>query len=195
VLLRLLALDRLPFEEPVDRHDAAALGIGIPERGQIPHRLALGVDWLAAALRIFAPIRDKAPTQRVERYLAGLVLAADDQQALARRGVPPWRIVVDAAVSHVHAIDDGIPKRLAALDDPPAHATRFKHLSAGIPEGARPAWSALSVPGSSGEGIVSKRLGSPYRSGRLRDWIKTKNPAAPAVKREAEEDWGRERWR
>jgi ATP-dependent DNA ligase len=28
------------------------------------------------------------------------------------------------------------------------------------------------------EGIVSKRLGSPYRSGRFRDWIKSKNPAA-----------------
>jgi ATP-dependent DNA ligase len=29
------------------------------------------------------------------------------------------------------------------------------------------------------EGIVSKRLGSSYRSGRTRDWIKIKNPAAP----------------
>jgi bifunctional non-homologous end joining protein LigD len=45
------------------------------------------------------------------------------------------------------------------------------------------------------EGIVSKRLGSPYRSGRTPDWLKMKNPAAPAVKREAEEDWGRRRWR
>jgi len=41
------------------------------------------------------------------------------------------------------------------------------------------------------EGIVSKRLGSLYRSGRSRDWIKMKNPNAPAVKREAEEDWGK----
>jgi len=41
------------------------------------------------------------------------------------------------------------------------------------------------------EGIVSKRLGSPYVSGRTRQWLKFKNPAAPAVKREAEEDWGR----
>jgi hypothetical protein len=41
------------------------------------------------------------------------------------------------------------------------------------------------------EGIVSKRLGSSYRSGRSRDWLKMNNPAAPAVKREAEEDWGR----
>jgi hypothetical protein len=40
------------------------------------------------------------------------------------------------------------------------------------------------------EGIVSKRLGSRYRSGRSPDWLKFKNPEAPAVKREAEEDWG-----
>ena len=39
------------------------------------------------------------------------------------------------------------------------------------------------------EGIVSKRLGSPYRAGRSRYWVKVKNPKAPAVKREAEEDW------
>jgi bifunctional non-homologous end joining protein LigD len=39
------------------------------------------------------------------------------------------------------------------------------------------------------EGIVSKRVGSPYRPGRSGDWIKVKNPAAPAVKREAGEDW------
>jgi bifunctional non-homologous end joining protein LigD len=41
------------------------------------------------------------------------------------------------------------------------------------------------------EGIVSKRLGSRYRSGRSPDWLKFKNPDAPAVKREAEEDWFR----
>jgi len=41
------------------------------------------------------------------------------------------------------------------------------------------------------EGIVSKSLGSPYRSGRSRHWVKGKNLAAPAVKREAEEDWGK----
>jgi bifunctional non-homologous end joining protein LigD len=41
------------------------------------------------------------------------------------------------------------------------------------------------------EGIVSKRLRSPYRSGRSPHWVKVKNPKAPAVKREGEEDWGR----
>jgi ATP-dependent DNA ligase len=41
------------------------------------------------------------------------------------------------------------------------------------------------------EGIVSKLKASPYRSGRSPDWIKTKNPDSPAVRREAEEDWRR----
>jgi hypothetical protein len=38
------------------------------------------------------------------------------------------------------------------------------------------------------EGIVSKRKDSPYRSGRSFDWLKMKNPACAAVKREADED-------
>jgi bifunctional non-homologous end joining protein LigD len=41
------------------------------------------------------------------------------------------------------------------------------------------------------EGIVSKRLGSRYKSGRSPDWLKFKNPEAPAVKRESEEDWAK----
>jgi bifunctional non-homologous end joining protein LigD len=45
------------------------------------------------------------------------------------------------------------------------------------------------------EGIVSKRKESAYRSGRSPDWLKMKNADAPAVKREAEEEWGRAKWR
>jgi len=44
------------------------------------------------------------------------------------------------------------------------------------------------------EGVVSKRLGSPYRFGRSPNWVKVKNPNAPAVKSEAEEDWGSPHW-
>jgi bifunctional non-homologous end joining protein LigD len=44
------------------------------------------------------------------------------------------------------------------------------------------------------ERIVSKRLGSRYRSGRSPDWLKFKNPAAPAVRRAAEKDWNRGRF-
>jgi bifunctional non-homologous end joining protein LigD len=35
------------------------------------------------------------------------------------------------------------------------------------------------------EGIVSKRLGSAYHSGRSKQRVKIKNPAAPAVRRES----------
>jgi bifunctional non-homologous end joining protein LigD len=41
------------------------------------------------------------------------------------------------------------------------------------------------------EGIVSKKPGSYYVSGRSRDWLKFKNPSHPAVQREFEEDWGK----
>ena len=39
------------------------------------------------------------------------------------------------------------------------------------------------------EGIVSKRVDAPYRSGRSRDWIKAKNPDCPAVRRTREGWW------
>jgi bifunctional non-homologous end joining protein LigD len=41
------------------------------------------------------------------------------------------------------------------------------------------------------EGIVSKRKGSRYRSGRSPHWLKSKNPASAAAIREATEDWSR----
>ena len=37
------------------------------------------------------------------------------------------------------------------------------------------------------EGIVSKRVDAPYRSGPSRTWLKSKNPASEAVRREREE--------
>ncbi len=45
------------------------------------------------------------------------------------------------------------------------------------------------------EGIVSKRKDSTYRSGRSPDWLKMKNPACEAVRREAEEELRARRWR
>jgi bifunctional non-homologous end joining protein LigD len=39
------------------------------------------------------------------------------------------------------------------------------------------------------EGIVSKRLSAPYRSGPSRDWIKVKNPNSPAMVRHRGERW------
>jgi bifunctional non-homologous end joining protein LigD len=39
------------------------------------------------------------------------------------------------------------------------------------------------------EGIVSKRLTAPYRSGPSRDWIKVKNPDSPSMIRHREGRW------
>ena len=39
------------------------------------------------------------------------------------------------------------------------------------------------------EGVVSKRLASPYRSGRSTDWLKIKNPDSPAMIRVREGEW------
>jgi ATP-dependent DNA ligase len=39
------------------------------------------------------------------------------------------------------------------------------------------------------EGIVSKRLALPYRSGSSRDWIKVKNPDSPALQRARARTW------
>jgi bifunctional non-homologous end joining protein LigD len=39
------------------------------------------------------------------------------------------------------------------------------------------------------EGIVSKRLGAPYRSGPSRDWIKVKDPDSPAMRRHRAGMW------
>jgi hypothetical protein len=72
---------------------------------------------------------------------------------------------------------------------------RAKHLFVGARAGAGQGGCSAGLSSRHAckmglEGIVSKRLGSRYRSGRSPDWLKFKNPDAPAVKREAEEDWG-----
>ena len=39
------------------------------------------------------------------------------------------------------------------------------------------------------EGIVSKRVDAPYRSGTVEDRVKVKIPASAAVRRKREEAW------
>ena len=39
------------------------------------------------------------------------------------------------------------------------------------------------------EGIVSKRLTAPYRSGRSTQWLKIKNPDSPAMIRARDAEW------
>ncbi len=82
--------------------------ISVLEHRRGVHGFALGIDRLTAGSRVFGPMRNQTPSQRVERYRAGLMIASDYQQLLARRGVPARRIIVRAAVAGIHAIDNGV---------------------------------------------------------------------------------------
>jgi ATP-dependent DNA ligase len=54
----------------------------------------------------------------------------------------------------------------------------------------KPQWGALRHACKMGlEGIVSKRLGSRYRSDRWPDWLKSRTRRRRQSKREAEENW------
>ena len=58
-----------------------------------------------------------------------------------------------------------------------------EHLTGDRPDRVRPCLQARAG------GLVSKRADAPYRSGPSRTWLKSKNPASEAVRREREEEW------
>ena len=78
-LLRPLAFDRFPLEETVYGEDAPAQAVCIAECRQSVHRLAFGVDRLAAACWVLAPVGNEPPPQRVKRDYSSLVITPDDQ--------------------------------------------------------------------------------------------------------------------
>jgi ATP-dependent DNA ligase len=78
----------------------------------------------------------------------------------------------------------------AALGQPNSYATP-REIRCSTSTSTSPATLSHHACKMGLEGIVSKRRGSRYRSGRSKDWLKMKNSDAPAVKREAEEEWGR----
>jgi hypothetical protein len=53
----------------------------------------------------------------------------------------------------------------------------------------------LQAVSSTVKSFPVSRKDSTYRWGRSPDWLKMKNTDARAVKREEEEDWGKQRWR
>jgi bifunctional non-homologous end joining protein LigD len=68
--------------------------------------------------------------------------------------------------------------RLLANVPPGIELTEHTHV-----DGAAVFWHACAM---GLEGIVSKRLTAPYRSGVSKDWIKVKNPDSPAMRRARE---------
>jgi bifunctional non-homologous end joining protein LigD len=76
----------------------------------------------------------------------------------------PWELRRDRLVILLRKAADGI--RVSEHLDGGDGATAFRHAC------------KLGL-----EGIVAKRRGRPYRSGRSADWVKVKNPDAPAATR------------
>jgi hypothetical protein len=60
------------------------------------------------------------------------VIAAVDQQFLARCRIPSGRIVVHAAVADVHAVNETIAERTAALAYSAAHAGECRTASTAV---------------------------------------------------------------
>src|SRR5215211_1977026 len=116
------ALSRHPFIEPVDRQDAAAQPVAVPEHRQACDGLALGVDRLSSALWIFAPVWNEAPFQEVERALAGLRVLPDDEQILARASVPAARVIVEPGIADIQSVHERVLDWALGLDDASAHA-------------------------------------------------------------------------
>jgi hypothetical protein len=90
--------------------DAAPLGIGHTEGRQARNAFGPGVDRLASATRVLAPMRDQPPPQQIERALAGFVVLADDVKLLTRRDVVGRRS--GPAVGHRQAIHEGLAQGL-----------------------------------------------------------------------------------
>jgi hypothetical protein len=91
-----------------------------PKGRRFVHRLAFGVNRLAPAFWVLAPIRNEAParwgpvTPRRFDGCAGLPAGP----GLAQRST--GRIIASAGIAHIQAIHDGIPDRFTALGDSPA---------------------------------------------------------------------------
>ena len=69
----------MSLEKAIYGDDAATQAVSIAECRQDLHCLAFSVDRLAASGRVLAPIGNESPMQRIERHIAGLVIAPNDE--------------------------------------------------------------------------------------------------------------------
>jgi bifunctional non-homologous end joining protein LigD len=113
-------------------------------------------------------------------------------ESLHRRYIVPEAILQTFDVLEL----DGEDLRLLTLGERKAHLSRLLRcppvgieLNAHTDADGAAVFSHACQMGL--EGIVSKRLSAPYRSGPSRDWIKIKNPDSPAMRRARD---GSSRW-
>jgi bifunctional non-homologous end joining protein LigD len=123
------------------------------------------------------------PREKSEAMLYAFDLLELDGEDLRRRPIEARKLKLEEVLSFRPSTTGS--KRTSQIDRLVVNAIRLvEHLELDDAEVLFQHACALGC-----EGIVSKRRGSRYRSGRSRDWIKVKNPAAPASRRLDEEDW------
>src|SRR3984893_13154596 len=76
-----------PFVESVRRNQAPSLAKCLPERGRFIDGLSSRIDSPVSDLRIFDPIWNQPPLQRIERTLLSFSIEANGQDLLTRCNV------------------------------------------------------------------------------------------------------------
>ena len=151
------------------------------------------IDWsgrLPAIARGAALLKAKSVTIDGEAVVVGPD-GLTDFEALRRRGAGDVAVLYAFDLMELDGDDlRSLPietrkATLASLLRNPGAIRLSEHISADGPE----VFAHACRLGA--EGIVSKRLGSPYRSGLCDAWIKCKNPAAVPVQRERGAGWNR----
>src|SRR5262245_38956393 len=153
-----------------------------------------GYDWTSR----FRRIADAVASLRCRSCLIdGEAVACDDQ------GMPDFKLLVrnrQYASAQLYAFDllelDGEDLRAEPIEVRKQALTRLIRkdragllISQPIDAPADIAFQHICELGL--EGIVSKKLGSRYESGRSSLWLKTINPKAPALQRLEQGDWPR----
>ena len=151
------------------------------------------IDWTARLPAITggaALLRAKSFTIDGEAVVIG-PNGLTDFEALRRRGAGEVAVLYAFDLVELDGDDLRIlpietrKATLASLLRKPGALRLSEHISA---EGSEVFAHACRL---GAEGIVSKRLGSPYRSGPHAAWIKVRNPASIAVQRERSENWNK----
>jgi hypothetical protein len=73
-----------PFVESVCRNQAPPFCESLPERGRLIDSLSSRIDSPISDLRIFDPIWNQSPLQRIERALLSFSIEANGQDLLTR---------------------------------------------------------------------------------------------------------------
>jgi hypothetical protein len=119
-LLSPCASDGAPFKEAINGHNAASLGISLPELGSRNTLSAFALMGLTppsgSVHQCGQPLFDQ-----IQRALTRLVVLPNDQQLLARRNIVAWSHVSHADIADIQALHNREAKKPGVFDDTSTH--------------------------------------------------------------------------